>query len=150
MKINHILVFLVIIFFTLFSCTDKNLEERISELELINEQLLDSLRKYEYNEILSYKMYLYSDNDNFVIGEKKTIYGAFLKYDYLRSYDVYYETKDSLILKNQSFSKFQFDFTPKSENDTIIRATALFDMSDIEKTTQFHIPGELIIKPIKP
>lgn len=57
--------------------------------------------------------------------------------------------KDSIIIKNQSLSEFQFDFIPKSESDTIIRVTAHFDMSDIEESTQFFLPSELIIKPKK-
>lgn len=93
MKTKYSLLFLIVVFFSLFSCTNEKLEKRISELELLNKQLSDSLKKREYNEILSYKMYLYSNDNNFIVGEKKTIYGTFSKYDYIRNFDVYNEKK---------------------------------------------------------
>ena|SRR5690554_1989622 len=148
MRTKYTLLFLAIIFFTLFSCTNKDLEKRILELESINKQLSDSIKGYEYKDVLSYQLLLTAEKDSFKVGEKAKIKGSFVKYAYIHSFDVYSGfSKDSLILKDQKLSKFEFDYVPKTITDTMIRVTASFIFDNTNE--EIFVPGQLIIKPEK-
>lgn len=148
MKKTYPILFLIIMFFTLYSCTNNDLEKRISELESINKKLSDSIKDYKYKDVLSYQLLLSAEKDSFKVGEKTKIKGSFVKYDYIHNFNVYSGlSKDSLILKDQKLSNFEFDYVPKTNTDTIIHVTASFIFDD--KNEVIFVPGRLIIKPKK-
>lgn len=137
---NCFLCLLVLVF--VFSCDDskiKNLNNRISYLEAVNEKLRDSLNNVTYMRILSSELIGIPEKNVLIPNEenKFTFMLTDLHQD-LPEYSVYLITKDGkkeekeLLYKDIKESKFEYNFIPKDDNEKSFKLSAEFDLDSIE------------------
>lgn len=140
---------LLVIFYltTIISCNDKNevLNYRISQLELENQILRDSLNQIEYRKILNSELIMIPQNSEIKLNESNSIIGMLVEHQSYQDYNIFMrdttlyntEPERELLFKNYSDYKFEFDYKPKSKNDNWVHILAEFDLD----TVKIKIPG---------
>lgn len=126
---------LTAILLSLFSCSSSKIEElnhKITELEAMNDKLVDSLTLFEKEKFTSSKLLVIPDKTFIKVNEPNKMNGLIFKFQEFHKFNLYqldtldYNMEDKLannsklLLKDQTKSHFEFEYTPKSKSDSII------------------------------
>ncbi len=148
-KIYSILIFIFLVSFV--SCNDKKiteLNERISELEIRNKKLTDSITKSEYNKTKNSSIIGLTSKPTFRDGEKSQAKFIFNYPEKIMTYDVYTSTDegkpDKLIFNNLTDNHFEYNSIPRKIGEEQIELITVFKMND-SVNTEYHIPTNLIV-----
>lgn len=119
----------------LISCKNQKVEalqHKIEELERYNLQLKDSLQTQKVEKAVQSRIIVKNITSNLKINKSNKFEGLRIEYKSHPKYDVYLlkekvqsyselnESNSILISKDNTYSFFDFEYTPKSKNDTII------------------------------
>jgi hypothetical protein len=117
-----------------YSCKNTEVEElkkQISDLELKNKILQDSLNKYDEYSIINSLLIGIPELRDYKVNETGIINFGFLKYGEIRKYNVYQKIKGTedkkLLYSNLTEPKFKFEFTPKSIDDNEVELITEFE-----------------------
>ena len=121
---NIFLLSLILIFAT--SCQKEKISElnnRISELENLNKQLIDSLNRQDYMKVISTELIGIPEKNNLIPNQPNRYMFLLPTIEKFPEYNVYRITKNGnekvreLLYENYKESRFEFNFIPKNKND---------------------------------
>ena len=128
-----------------FSCNNKSIAElnsKITELEVSNLKLKDSIKSCEYNKLTNYYSIVIPEELNFKVNDTAKVHVAFAVYDKFKPYNVYTATEsgkpDKLLFKNITDSRFKYNFVPDKVGIHTIRLVSVFKIDD---RTEVLIPS---------
>ena len=145
---------LILISLLNYSCKNTEvgeLKKHISNLELINKTLQDSLDKYDEYSIINSTMIGIPELRDYRVNETGIITFGFAKYGEIRNYNVYEKINGTeekkLLFTDLTHSTFKFEFTPESIDDNVIELIAEFKSPD--GNSVIHVPTSLELNVIK-
>jgi len=130
----------------LLSCNNKDLENKIKNLEQVNKELKDSIGILSYNKIITSEMIILPSN---ITGEVKfdgMIYNQLsgVNYDLYQLDTLHYvkNVRKKIIFKNSSSSQFQIKVDEKLIKNNVLYLMAEYDLDSLK----VQIPGILSLK----
>lgn len=144
MKKIHILIFLAT---SIFSCTNPSLKEEYLLLKKENQALKRQLKKTEYEKLLNSELILMPNNYN--LGDKNVVTGFFYqKKDIYPKFELFFvdedfNKKEKIAFVSLENNEFEFEYTPMTKSDNLIRVLAMFDLDSIKVS----FPSETILIP---
>ena len=141
------------ILLSLNSCNENkvaDLTNQISELKKENSNLKDSISNLKINELYDFQILGTTEQSALKVNEKSKINFAFVPRKNIPNYSVY-EVTDAkndekvLVLKNQSFSEFEYYFTPKEIGENRIDLLTVFDLDSMS----IEIPAVLFVNVVE-
>lgn len=133
-------LFLIIIGILLTSCENKKITElntKILELKKQNKILSDSLSKHDYSNLINSELLGIPHNDNLVPNQENKFTFFFTQDKTLPKYNLYQIVKSGdtekrkLILENHDKSRFDFNFIPKTKDESEFDLRAIFDLDSV-------------------
>jgi hypothetical protein len=137
-------------FILITSCKDNRVEKlnnRISELEILNKKLLDSLSRNTHSRLLNSVLWGIPEKKDLSANKPNNFKFIFSSLQKLPAYNVYAITKKGdkkssvLIYENHIESQFEYNFIPKNEKDNSFEIKTLFNLDSIV----VEIPGVINI-----
>lgn len=138
---------------SLSSCNEKevaDLTAKVSELKKENANLRDSISSLKINELYDYQILGTTEQSALKVNEKSKINFSFAPRKDILNYNVYEVTdpkkgEKKLILKDQSFSEFEYYFTPNKIGESRIDLLTVFNLDSMS----IEIPAVLFVKVIE-
>ncbi|PNW26444.1 hypothetical protein BKP44_17110 [Formosa algae] len=148
-KTNFGLILILLTFFV--SCNEKKISElnnRITDLEIQNKKLTDSISKADYYKVLGSNIVGLTAKPEFIVNEKSDVKFLFNYPEKLLPYNVYTTTSDGkpdkLIYENLTDNKFMYSFIPEKVGEHNIKLVAVFKMNNKENE-EIHVPTNLYV-----
>ena len=125
----------------LFNCNNKQLENKVRDLELINKSLLDSIKKMNYNKLTSSEMIILPSKNSKGIRFDGMVYNQLkgFKYNLYQLDTLHYVrgVNKKLIFKDYTFPQFQIDVDKKLIKKQTLYLVAEYDLDSLK----IHVPG---------
>ena len=144
MKNRTIISVLLFLVFTI-SCNNSNselkkIDAQLKKLQNENLILKDSLSKLKEVD-WEYRMLVGIPNGKFKVGEKNKITFLLHSFKELPKYDVYkVEDEKDVKISSENFSKFDYEYLPKSNSDNKVSLKIRIPNSEVEILNETTIP----------
>ena len=151
MKKTHFGIILILVI-SFVSCNEKKITElnnRISELEILNKKLTDSISKTDFEKVLNSNIIGFTAVSEPRVNEECEVKFIFNYSEKLPEYNVYSTTEngepDELIYSNLNDNEFKHKFIPKKAGKHNIKLVAVFKLNNAENE-EIHIPTNLFVE----
>ena len=151
MKKTHFGIILILVI-SIVSCNEKKITElnnRISELEIQNKKLTDSISKMDFEKVLNSNIIGFTAVSEPRVNEECEVKFIFNYSEKLPTYNVYSTTEngepDELIYSNLNDNEFKHKFIPKKTGEYNIKLVAVFKLNNAENE-EIHIPTNLFVE----